>query len=104
MDVEFHLPFSSAVPIETIPSKPSRLLMLFLTCRANEDGHAIALPAYLAIAVMTRKQSGKVYECVELTPTREAKYRTWQWLGSASLGSRTDICVAQSISSSEGAL
>ena len=28
----------------------------------------MALPAYLAIAVMTRKQSGKVYECVELTP------------------------------------
>jgi len=56
MDVEFHLPFSSAVPIETIPSKPSRLLMLFLTCRANEDGHAIALPAYLAIAVMTRRR------------------------------------------------
>ncbi len=42
--------------------------MLFLTCRANEDGHAIALPAHLAIAVMTRKQSGTVYECVEFTP------------------------------------
>ncbi len=59
---------ASAAPIATIPSKPSRLLTLFLTCRANEGGHAIALPAYLAIAVMTRKQSGKVYECVELTP------------------------------------
>jgi hypothetical protein len=67
MDVEFHLRFSSAAPIETIPSKPLRLLTLFLTCRAYEGGHAIALPAYLAIALTTRKQSGKVYECVELT-------------------------------------
>jgi|GraSoiStandDraft_55_1057291.scaffolds.fasta_scaffold305184_2 hypothetical protein len=85
MDVEFHLPFSSAVPIETIPSKPSRLLMLFLTCRANEDGHAIALPAYLAIAVMTRKQSGKVYECVEFTPDSRSEILNMAvaWVGIA---------------------
>ena len=55
MDVEFHLPFSSVVLIETIPSKPSRLLMLFLTCRANEDGHAIALPVRTA----QRRQPGR---------------------------------------------
>ena len=38
------------------------------TYRENGDVRAIALPAYLAIAVMTRKQSGKVCECVEFTP------------------------------------
>jgi hypothetical protein len=32
--------------------------------RENEDGHAIALIASSATAVMTRKQSGKAYEFV----------------------------------------